>query len=168
MFTAEGANGLGESAGEVEGCEANAVQSASRMTCAGPAGIIAEDRIEHIEATILNVPAATQVFQQKGRVGFGTRQAGDRVGRATTSLALLDGVAFQADELLCAGPVEVLFVDRRRGRRDGSRFEAAAILLEGRGGLLLGECFTHGVGGKSFVESRRLARCRAGVAVDSL
>ena len=159
---------MGKSAGEVEGCEANAVQSASRMTRAEAAGIIAQDRVEHIEATVLDVPAATQVLQQKGRVGFGTRQAGDRVGRAAASLALLDGVAFQADELLGTGPVEVLFVDRCGGRGDGSRFEAAAILLDGLGGLLLSECFTRGVGGKSFVGSRRLARCRAGVAADSL
>ncbi|HLQ43954.1 MAG TPA: hypothetical protein VK137_04430 [Planctomycetaceae bacterium] len=35
MFTAEGADGLGESAGEVEGCEANAVQCASRTNNLG-------------------------------------------------------------------------------------------------------------------------------------
>ena len=168
MFTAERTDGLCESAGEVEGCEANAVQSASRMTCAAAAGIIAQDRVEHIEATVLDVPAATQVLQQKGRGGCDTRQAGDRVGRAVASLALLDGVAFQADELLRAGPVAVLLVDRRGRGGDGACFEATAILLDGRGGSLLSECFTLLVGGKSFVGSRRLAGCRAGVAADSL
>ncbi len=168
MFAAESTDVLCESAGEVEGCESNAVQSATRMTCATAADVIAQDRAEDIEATVLNVPAATRVFQQKGRIGCGTRQAGNRIGGAAASLALLDGLAFQADELLGTGPVEVLFVDGRGGRGHDSHFEAAAILLDGRGGLLLSLCFTHGVEGKSFVGSRRLARCRAGVAVDSL
>lgn len=146
MFAAESTDGLCESAGEVEGGKSNAVQSASRMTCSAAAGVIAQDCVEDIEATVLNVPAATQVFQQKGRIGCGTRQAGDGVGRTATSLPLLDGVTFQADELLGTGTVEVLFVDRRGGRGDGAGFEAAAILLDGRGGLLLNQCFTHGVG----------------------
>jgi len=87
-----------------------------------------------------------QVFQQKDRIDCGTRQAGDGIGRTATSLALLDGVTFQANELLRAGPVEVLFVDRRGGRGDSAGFEAAAILRDSRRGLLLSQCFTHGVG----------------------
>ena len=168
MFSAEGADGLGESAGEVEGCEANAVQSASHMPRAATAGIVSQNRIEHVEATVLDVPAAAQMLEQERGIGLGSRQAGDGVGRAAASLALLDGVTFQADELFRAGPVEVLLVDGRRGRGHGARFETTAILLHGRSGLLLSQCFTLLVGGKSFVESRSLARCHAGVAVDSL
>ena len=146
MFAAESTDGLCESAGEVEGGESNSVPVASRMTCSAAAGIIAQDCVEDTEATVLNAPAAKQVFQQKGRIGCGTRQAGDRVGRTPTSLPLLDGVALQADELLGTGPVEVLFVDRRGGRGDSAGFEAAAILRDSRRGLLLSQCFTHGVG----------------------
>ena len=118
MFAAESTDGLCESSGEVEGGDANAVQSASRMTRAAAAGIIAQDRVEHIEATVLNVPVATQVLEQERGIGLSSRQANDDVGGAAASLALLDRVTFQA----------------------------AAILLDGRGGLLLSLCFTHGVG----------------------
>ena len=112
MFTAESTDGLCKLAGEVEGCEANAVPIVSRMPRAEAAGIIAQDRVEHTAATVLNVPAATQVIQQKGRVGCGTRQAGDRVGRAAASLALLGGLSFQAEELLGIGPDESVMPKR--------------------------------------------------------
>lgn len=57
MFAAESTDDLCESAGEVEGGKSNAVQSASRMTCSAAAGVIAQDCVENIEATVLNVPA---------------------------------------------------------------------------------------------------------------
>ncbi len=167
MFAAEGTDRLAKSSGEVEGDEANAGQCVSGVAGASSAGVFTQRRIEHIEAAVFDVPAATQVFQQECGVGLVAGEAADGVGHALPSLALLDGVAFQANQWLRAGPVEVALVDEARRGGDGARFQTAAALLLGRGGLLVGLGFTHGVGGKSFVESRRLARCRAGVAVDS-
>ena len=115
MFAAESTDVLCESADEVEGCESNAVQSATRMTCATAADVIAQDRAEDIEATVLNVPAATRVFQQKGRIGCGTRQAGNRIGGAAASLAVLDGLAFQSR--YCSSMVAVVVVTIRISRR---------------------------------------------------
>ena len=87
-----------ESAGEVEGGDANAVQSASRVTRTAAAGVIAQDRVEyihdrveHIEATVLDVPAAAQVLEQERGIGLSSRQAGDDVGGAAASLARASG-----------------------------------------------------------------------------
>ena len=134
MFSAQLADSLAESAGEVEGAETNAGQRVSRVARAGAAGIIAQYGVEHVEAAILDVPATTQVFQQERGIGLVTRQAGDRVGHALPSLSFLDGVAFQPNDLLRAGPVEVLLVDETRRRRDGASFQTPAALLDrGRG-----------------------------------
>ena len=48
MFTAEGTDGLAESAGEVEGGEADAVEGASRVARAGAAGVVTQNGVEHI------------------------------------------------------------------------------------------------------------------------
>ena len=51
-------------------------------------------------------------------VRFVACEADERVGRARASLSLLNGVTFQADDLLRAGPVEVVLVDERGRRSD--------------------------------------------------
>ena len=107
MFSAQLADSLAESAGEVEGAETNAGQRVSRVARAGAAGIIAQYGVEHVEAAILDVPATTQVFPQERGIGLVTRQAGDRVGHALPSLSFLDRVVstvWRSSRMICCAP----------------------------------------------------------------
>jgi hypothetical protein len=74
VFSAEGADGLGESAGEVEGRETNAVESSASMSRAAPAGIVSQNGVEHVEATVLDLPAAAQVLQRERGISPGSRR----------------------------------------------------------------------------------------------
>ena len=150
MFAAERRGRLGEAAGEVDGHVADRVECAGGVAGAGAADVVAETDVQHMEAAVLDVPAATQLIQQASRVGSGSRQAGDGVGRALANGAVGQlRVPIQAEQLLSSGPVEIALVDGRRRRGDGPRLEAAAILLDRRRGLLLSECLLNLIGGKS-------------------
>ena len=148
MFLAEGTDGLGESAGEVDGCVADTAEGAGGFARAEAAGIVAQHGIQHLEAAVLDVPAAAQMFPQERGVRSIACETGDRVGRARACFSLFDSVAFQADELFRAGPVEVVLVDERGCRRDAARLEATAILLDGLCGRSFLVFFTHRVGGE--------------------
>ena len=82
MFLAEGADGLGESAGEIDGRVPDAAEDADGLAGAESAGVVAEHGVQHREAAVLDVPAAAQRFQQERGVGAIAGEAGDGVGRA--------------------------------------------------------------------------------------
>ena len=150
MFAAERRSRFGEAAGEVDGHVADRVECAGGVAGAGAAGVVAETDVQHVEAAVLDVPAAAQLIQQVSRVGLGSRQAGDGVGRALANGAVGQlRVPLQAEQLLSAGPVEVTVVDGRGRRGDSAGFDATAILLGRGGGLLLSERLLNLIGGKS-------------------
>ena len=63
-------------------------------------------------------------------------------------LAVLEGVAFEADQLLCAGPVEVFRCDEVSRGGDRTGFDTTAILLDRLGGLSTRLFRLNGIGGR--------------------
>ena len=70
VFAAKTRSGLIEAAGEIEGHAADGVQRAGGVAGAGAAGVVAQADVQHMEAAVLEMPAAAQVIQEEGRVGF--------------------------------------------------------------------------------------------------
>jgi len=140
-------------------------QSVGCSASAGSAEVFAELGIEDVEAAF-DQPAAAQVLQQERGVSPLAREAGDPIGRRRAHLALHDGAAFEADDLLRTGPVEIASIDHIGGRRDSSRFETATALFGGRGGLANRQFFFNCIGGKSLRGSRRLTQYHAAAGAD--
>lgn len=101
---------------------------------AGAAKVFAKLGIEDVEAAF-DEPAAAEMFQQERCVGLVAREAGDCISCRRAGSALRDRPAFEADNLLRTGPLEIATVDHVGGRGHGSCFDAAAALFGGRGGL---------------------------------
>lgn len=154
-----------EDSGQIDCKMADGRQSVGRAAGAGAAVVFAQLGIEDVEAAF-NEPAAAQVLQQEPRICLRAREAGDRIGRRRANLALHDGVAFEADDLLRAGPVEITGIDDVGSRRDGSRLKTATTLFRGRGCLANRQFFFNCIGGKSLRGWRRRAQCRAATGAD--
>lgn len=155
-----------EDSGQIDCKMADGRQTMSRAAGAGAAVVFAQLGIEDVEAAF-DQPAAAQVLQQECGVGPLAREAGDGIGRRRASLALRDGAAFEADNLLRAGPVEITGIDDVGSRRDGSRFETATALLSSRDALANRQFLFNCIGGKSPRGWRRRAQCHAAAGADS-
>ncbi len=151
--------------GHVDGEVADGGQSMSRAAGASAAEVFAELGIEDVEAAF-DEPAAAQMLQQERSIGFVAREAGDRIGRRRAGLALRDRPAFEADNLLRTGPVEIAGIDHVGGRGDGSCFDAATALFGRRGGLPNRQFFLNCIGGKSPRGWQRRAQYHAAVGAD--
>ena len=165
VFLAHVGGRAAEDSGQIDCKMADGRQSVGRAAGAGAAVIFAQLGIEDVKAAF-DQPAAAQVLQQERGVGFLAREAGDRIGRRRANLALHDRAAFEADDLLRAGPVELTGIDYVGSRRDGSRFETATALFGGRGYLANRQLLFNCIGGKSLRGSRRLTQCHAAVEAD--
>lgn len=160
-----------KNSGQID-CEmADGGQSMSCAASAGSAEVFAQLGIENVEAA-LDQPAAAKVRQQLRRVGLRASETCDGIGRCGADLAFDRGTAFEADDLLRAGPVEIAGIDYvGRRRRDGSRLKAATTPLSRRGGLANGQFLFNCIGGRVCWivgprESRRRAQCHAAAGAD--
>ena len=162
MFLAHGGGGGLQFLGQVQAHMADGAEGLASVTGAKAAVVFAEVGVEDIEPAFKQ-PAAAQVLQEERGIGFLAGQTGDGIGRGFTDLAVLDGVAFEANQLLRAGPVEVFGFDEVRRRGDGAGFDTTAIFLDRLGGLSTRLFRLNCIGGKSPVGSQRLVRCRGEV-----
>ena len=162
MFLAHGGGGGLEFLGQVQAHVADGAEGLAGVTGAEAAVVFAKVGVEDIEPAF-EQPAATQVLQQERGIGLLAGQAGDGKGRVLTDLAFLKGVAFEADQLLRAGPVEVFRFDEVGRGGDRAGFDSTAILLDRLGGLATRLFPLNCIGGKSPVGSQRLVRCRGEV-----
>ena len=151
--------------GQIDGKMADGRQSMSCAASANAAVVFAQLGIEDVKAAF-DQPAAAKVRQQVRRVGLRASETCDGIGRCGADLAFDRGAAFEADDLLRAGPVEIAGIDDVRRRRDGSRLKAATTLLSRRGGLASGQFLFNCIGGKSLRESRRRVQYRAAAGAD--
>jgi hypothetical protein len=161
MFTKRLSDGAAEVATEVEHGMADRAQGVRGVPRPNAAGVLSQSSVQNVEAAVLDPPAATGGLQKRLGVCLGARQAGDGVRhRLAGGLADL-GLTLQANQLPSARPVEIAVIDEIGGRGQGSLFPAATALFRRAGGSQQFFGFTLSVGGKSFVESRRLAPRRA-------
>lgn len=128
MFLGHGGDGGLEFPSQIECQMANGAEGMSRVADAQSAVVFGKLSIEHVEAA-LDEPAAAQVLEQERGVGLFPGEARDRIRRGVAHLALADGVPFEADELLRAGPVEISRLDQVGGRGDGASLQSAPALL---------------------------------------
>lgn len=130
VFLAHGGDGGLEFSSQIERQMAHGAEGMGRVADAQPAVVFGELRVEHMEAA-LDEPAAAQVPEQERGVGLFPGEARDRVRRGLANSAFVNGVPFEADELLGARPVEIPRLDQVRGRRDGACLQSAPVLLPG-------------------------------------
>ena len=99
VFLAHVGGRAAEDSGQIDCKMADGRQSVGRAAGAGAAVIFAQLGIEDVKAAF-DEPAAAKVLQQERGVSPLAREAGDRIGRRRAGLALHDGAAFEADNLL--------------------------------------------------------------------
>ncbi|MBX3437006.1 MAG: hypothetical protein KF861_05915, partial [Planctomycetaceae bacterium] len=131
MVTEEVGDGLAQASGQVEG---DVTEDAFHM--GGPAGasavvLFSERDIKHMEAAVLDFPAATQPAEQRGRIRLVAGKSGNGIGHTGTLFATHGGVAFEVDELFGSGRVEVTGVNEVGCRRERAGLDASAAYLDG-------------------------------------
>jgi hypothetical protein len=92
-------------------------------------------------------PVASRELQQRfGIAAFGTRDRSDVVGCFHFESTICDTLAIDADDLIQAGPPDVIL--QCCGGRDGAGLKATVPLINGPRGVLFSKAFPLDVGGK--------------------